>query len=209
MWFSLNLITFARENCTNMSSIKQLIEDSGGVLTVSELAPPQYRSLRKAVAQGGIVKVKQGVYAEPTALFSSMIDVERIVPRGIVCLYSAWHFYGLSMVVPPAFCIAIGSNRKVVIPDTLPVKLYYWKDDNLRFGVTQLQISGYQVQITDMERSVCDAVKYRNKVGVDTCAEVLRNYLKRADKNLTRLNDYAKRLRVVHTLNNYLEIALG
>ena len=113
------------------------------------------------------------------------------------------------MVVPPAFCIAIGSNRKVVIPDTLPVKLYYWKDDNLRFGVTQLQISGYQVQITDMERSVCDAVKYRNKVGVDTCAEVLRNYLKRADKNLTRLNDYAKRLRVVHTLNNYLEIALG
>lgn len=39
-------------------------------------------------------------------------------------------------------------------------------------------ISGYKVHITDMERSVCDAVKYRNKIGLDVCAEVIRTYLK-------------------------------
>lgn len=40
------------------------------------------------------------------------------------------------------------------------------------------EISGYHVRITDMERSVCDAVKYRNKLGLDICAEVIRTYLK-------------------------------
>ncbi len=32
-----------------------------------------------------------------------------------------------------------------------------------------------------MERSVCDAVKYRNKIGLDVCAEVIRTYLKKAE----------------------------
>lgn len=48
-------------------------------------------------------------------------------------------------------------------------------------------ISGYKVHITDMERSVCDAVKYRNKIGLDVCAEVIRTYLKKPNRNLARL----------------------
>ena len=69
-------------------------------------------------------------------------------------------------------------------------------------------ISGNHVRITDMERSVCDAVKYRNKLGLDICAEVIRSYLRKPNRNLTRLQDFAKRLRVFNTLKNYLEIAI-
>jgi hypothetical protein len=70
------------------------------------------------------------------------------------------------------------------------------------------EISGYHVRVTDMERSVCDAVKYRNKLGLDVCTEVIRSYLRKPNRNLTRLQDYAKRLRVFNTLKNYLEIAI-
>ncbi|MDY5229369.1 MAG: hypothetical protein SPH37_10165, partial [Sodaliphilus sp.] len=62
--------------------------------------------------------------------------------------------------------------------------------------------------ITDLERSVCDAVKYRNKIGLDTTAEIIRNYLKKDKRNLSRLSEYAKRLRVANTLKNYLMIAI-
>ena len=34
--------------------------------------------------------VLQGIYAVPEALLNTMIDVERIVPKGVVCLYNAW-----------------------------------------------------------------------------------------------------------------------
>lgn len=30
-----------------------------------------------------------------------MIDVESIVPGGVVCLYNAWAHYGLTTVSPP------------------------------------------------------------------------------------------------------------
>ena len=39
-------------------------------------------------------------------------------------------------------------------------------------------------------------------------AEVVRNYLKKENRNLSLLSDYAKRLRVFNTLKQYLEIAM-
>ena len=117
-------------------------------------------------------------------------------------------YYQLSTTVPPAFCIAIDAKRKVRMPETLPITLYYWKAENLTFGIVQQEISGFNVRITDLERSVCDAVKYRNKIGLDICAEIIRSYVRRKDRNLSRLMDYAKRLRLEKVLNNYLEIAI-
>ena len=35
-----------------------------------------------------------------------------------------------------------------------------------------------------------------------------KGYLKKPNRNLARLQDYAKRLRVFNTLKNYLEIAI-
>ena len=62
--------------------------------------------------------------------------------------------------------------------------------------------------MTDLERSVCDAVKYRNKVGLDVCAEVIRSYARMKERNLSRLSEYAQKLRLTKVMNNYLEIAI-
>lgn len=66
-------------------------------------------------------------------------------------------------------------------------------------------MQGYDVPIFDMERSVCDAIKYRNKIGIDVMAEILQTYPKHPDKNISRLMDYASKLRIRNTLNQYLE----
>ena len=123
-------------------------------------------------------------------------------------MHVSWMHHQLSTQVPPAFCIAIGSKRRIKVPTAVPVNLYYWKPENLEFGIERKTISGHEVLITDIERSVCDAVKYRNKIGLDLCAEVIRSYLSRPNRNLSRLTDYARRLRVANVLNNYLEISL-
>lgn len=192
-----------------MNNIICKVAALGGIISTTDISHlSEYKRLLRAKERGDLIKLRHGIYAVPDALLNTMIDVERIVPNGIVCLYNAWAYYQLSTTVPPAFCIAIANKRKVVIPDTLPIELYYWKKENLEFGIMDAEISGYNVRITDMERSVCDAVKYRNKLGLDICAEVIRSYLKKPNRNLTRLQDYAKRLRVFNTLKNFLEIAM-
>lgn len=181
-----------------------------GYIRASELSDrKKYRRVLKAVSAGELVKVRHGVYAPPEELLSNMVDVESIVPGGVVCLYNAWTYYGLTTVSPPEFCIAISAKRKVSLQTPFPIKLFYWKDDNLKFGIIEVKVSNYKVHMTDLERSVCDAVKYRNKIGSALCSEIIRNYTKRKDRNLSRLSEYAKKLRVEKTIKEYMTIALG
>ena len=94
------------------------------------------------------------------------------------------------------------------LPDYPPIDLYYWKKENLEFGIIPKNISGYDVRITDTERTVCDAVKYRNKIGLDVCGEVIDSYLKIVDRNISLLHEYAQKLRVKNILTTYLETRL-
>lgn len=167
-----------------------------------------YYRARRAMALGDVVKVRHGVYADPYSLLSNMIDVEAVVPRGVVCMYSAWSYYGLTTTVSPAICVAIKASRKIVLPDIIPFEIYYWKEEYLSIGVGECEYSGHKVLITDMARSVCDALRYRNKIGIDLCTEILASYLKRSDRNLTILSEYARKLRVSRVLSNYLDIYL-
>ena len=191
------------------SIIIETLQKQGGFLTTGEVkGRGEYEQLRRATEDGTLLRIRKGIYVEASALANNMIDVERIVPHGVLCLYSAFAYYGLSTQVPSATCIAIEAKRKVRLPEYPLVELYYWKKENLEFGVTQKNISGYTVLITDMERTVCDAVKYRNKIGLDVCGEVIDSYLKKDSRNISMLHEYAEKLRVNNILTTYLETRL-
>lgn len=187
----------------------ETIQPYSGFITTGDMqSRVEYERLRSAVKHGALVRLRNGIYADVSALANNVIDVERLVPRGVLCLYSAFYYYGLSTQVPAAICVAIEAKRKVRLPEYPLINLYYWKKENLEFGIVQREISGYTLRITDLERTVCDAVKYRNKIGHDVCGEVIDSYLKSKHRNISLLHEYARRLRVHKTLTTYLETRL-
>lgn len=199
----------ANKNNMDRITVINTLQQQGGFITTGEVkSRGEYEQLRRATEDGTLMRLRNGVYAEMSALANNMIDVERIVPHGVLCLYSAFAQYGLSTQVPSATCIAIEAKRKVRLPDYPPIDLYYWKKENLEFGIIKKSISGYDVLITDMERTVCDAVKYRNKIGLDVCGEVIDNYLQKENRNISQLHEYAQKLRVKNILTTYLETRL-
>lgn len=185
------------------------LQERGGFITRNEIKRRgEYEQLRRATKEGMVIRIRKGIYVDVFSLANNMIDVERVVPRGVLCLYSAFAYYGLSTQVPSAICIAIDAKRKVRLPEYPIIELYYWKKENMEFGIVQKTISGYTIFITDMERTVCDAVKYRNKIGLDVCGEVIDSYLKMENRNISRLHEYAQKLRVKNILTKYLETRL-
>ena len=199
----------ANKNNMNRNTVIDTLKQRGGFITTGEVkSRGEYEQLRHAAEEGNLVRIRKGVYAETSALANNMIDVERIVPRGVLCLYSAFSHHGLSTQVPSSTCIAIDARRKVRLPDYPIIDLYYWKKEYLEFGIMQKEISGYDVLITDLERTVCDAVKYRNKIGLDVCGEVIDSYLKKDNRNISLLHEYAQILRVKNILTTYLETRL-
>ena len=166
-----------------------------------------YKMLEKA-RQGDLVQVRRGVYATSEQLSGNMIDVDTIIPGGILCLWSAWSLHGLTTSMPQAFHVAVNRNKKVTVPSFPQMEVHYCTDKVLHICVSQEEIDGLKVLVYDVERSVCDAVKFRNKVGMDVCSEIVNNYLERSDRNISRLMDYARTLRVSAILEKYLEIKL-
>lgn len=187
-----------------MSIVDKLKEK--GYVSTKELSDWQEQQLQEAVRKGEAIRLKNGIYADIDALANTMVDIRVIVPRGILCLWSAWSVYRLTTQIPNAYYVAIGRARKIVLPDYPEFQLVYQSDNLLSIGATRKTVQGYDIPIFDIERSVCDAIKYRNKVGIDVMAEILQNYLRRPDRNISRLMDYASKLRIRKTLNQYLEV---
>ena len=188
----------------DMNIIDKLKEK--GYVSTKELSDWQEQQLQEAVRKGEAIRLKNGIYADIDALANTMVDIRVIVPRGILCLWSAWSVYRLTTQIPNAYYVAIGRARKIVLPDYPEFQLVYQSDNLLSIGATRKTVQGYDIPIFDIERSVCDAIKYRNKVGIDVMAEILQNYLRRPDRNISRLMDYASKLRIRKTLNQYLEV---
>jgi len=49
------------------------------------------------------------------------------------------------------------------LPEFPPIQLHYWLEKYVLLGKTIQEIEGLNVPITDLEKSVCDAVKIQNK----------------------------------------------
>lgn len=167
-----------------------------------------YREILREAKEGEIIKVRNGVYATFDALANGMIDIDAIVPNGILCLYSAWHHYGMTTQIPDAYYVAIERKRKVRLPEAVDITLIYQKQDLLDIGRTMAIIDGIEVTIYNRERCLCDAIKYRNKIGIDVMAEILNSYLSYPQRNLNILQQYAKELRVYKVLSNYLDVKI-
>lgn len=178
-------------------SVTEYISLNGGYISSAEAKEKSiYNQLLYGVEKGTVIRVRRGIYALNEGLAKPMVDVERLVPGGVLCMYSAWSYYALTTQIPLSYCIAIERSRKVVLPDYPPIELFYLSSKVYELGVTEAVIEGFTVKIYDLEKSVCDAIKYRNRIGIDVSSEILRNYLSRKDCDITKLYSYANAMRI-------------
>jgi len=168
--------------------------------------------IRKLEEEGKIVRIKQGLYRhanyEPEQ-FNEWIEISKIIPNGVVCLLSAMSYYELTTYNPWEYQVAIFRYaKKPSLPEYPPIKVMYFSDNRFHLGVDEVVMDGNRIQIYDREKTICDMIFYREKVGIDLMKEGLRNYLKQPGKNITKLMKYAQALRVKTILQKYLEVLL-
>lgn len=183
------------------------MSDDRGFIKSSELSQAEYRTLHSAVNTSDAVKLKNGLYILTDNICNLQYDIDKVIPGGILCMWTAWDYYGLTDAYPPAVCVAVDNHRQVNIVKEPFIKLYYRSGIALNLGVTELEENGKKFRIYDREKCICDAVKYRNKIGLDTTAGILRTYLQdnTIKPDFKKLFDYARQLKV----EKYLKIILN
>ena len=192
-----------------LNILKQFYQNGGYFHSSDINTRSEKYQLQLAMQKGIISRVKRGLYRlNNISSAYQELEVANIVPPGIFCMFTAWAHYDLTTHISSEYHIAVPKSFRIRIPEYPPVKLYFWVYSTFELGLSQVIINESQVKMYDLERSVCDAVKFRNKIGPDMLGEILRNYIKRSDKDIDKLLKYSSDLRISKILNQLLQVLL-
>lgn len=165
--------------------------------------------LYKLCKAGKIHRIVKGQYILPDDLQDEMLSISKRSAKIIFSHETALFLHGISDRTPFVHTVTAPSGH---IPSPViktECKVYYIKEDRFDLGRTMLQTpAGNLVPTYDLERTICDVIRSRNKIGQETFLAALKGYAASPKKDLNKLNDYAKQLRVAKVLRQYLEVLL-
>ena len=189
------------------------ISENKKFITTAELKSMgySYYKIGKLVDEGALSRINRSTYenlnykGDENDFFSA----EAFVPHGVICLMSAARYYELTNFIPDVVDVAIERKKKVhTMPKWPEIRIYYFDSSRMDTGVTEICDGDNCFHIFDIEKTVVDIIYYRNKVGIEETSEVLKNYLRRRDRQINRLFAYAKRLRCEKVVRTYLEVLI-
>ena len=157
--------------------------------------------------RGILLKIKNGLYwyvEAPLISNQGFVDVSLSIPDGVICLLSALSFYELTAFNPTFISVALPRGTwkpKIEYP---PVEFYYFSAEQFAAGIEQVSIENFNIRIYSPEKTICDCFRYRNKIGLDIAQEGLIEYLKKKERSLEKLLQYAEICRVKSLLQSWL-----
>lgn len=188
-----------------------IIDENKKFITIDELKNMgySYYKIGKLEKDGILSRINRSTYENLTYKGdeNDFFSAEAYVPNGVICLMSAARYYGLTNFLPDAVDVAIERKKKVnTLPEWPEIKIFYFDSSRMTLGVTKICEGANCFHIFDVEKTVVDIIYYRNKIGIEETSEVLKNYLKRKDRQIDKLYAYAKLLRCEKVVRTYLEV---
>lgn len=180
----------------------------GGYAKAETLRAEGVRSsqLAELVESGVLVRIKRGLYAlAQSSGRSELVDVQKAVPSGVFCLGTALSLHGIGTWEPPEIQLAIRRDSRFALPEAPPIRLFSFSGTRFELGIAEQSSPAGSVRVYDREKTICDVVRFRNSLGLDIAMEALREYLKGRGRDIPRLLEYAKLLRMEGSIRGYLE----
>lgn len=194
------------------NKIKDIFEKNNKYARTQDILDANIHSshLYKLVDRGEVTRLKRGLYRWNDVEYDTdreMVEVQRIVPDGVFSLLSALSYYELTTYNPWEYYLAIHRDHfKPSLPDYPPISIYYFADKQYYTGITEISIKGEKVKIYDQEKTICDCIRFRKKIGVDVMKEALQKYLKQDYRDIDKLLNYAEITGVKTLMNKYLQV---
>jgi len=173
---------------------------------VSSGIPSVY--LTRMVDRGELIRLTRGLYALPDYEFNekqSQIEVQKLVPNGVMCLLTALTFHELTTQIP--FQVWLAVERKDSIPKSSPTKLRVFRMSGEAFteGIETHDVDGVELRVYSPAKTVADCFKYRNKIGQDVALEALRDTWRNKKATMDELWHFAKVCRMSNVMRPYME----
>lgn len=165
--------------------------------------------LAELVRRGDLVMVGAGIYARADRIASAedaLAEVAIRYPKAVFCLLTAMRLHGLTTQAPHQVWVAVDVKARAPVMSYPSLRVVRMSGAALKEGVTQISPDGVvQIPVTSVAKTVVDAFKYRNKIGLDVALEALREAWASRRVTMDELWHFAQLCRVANVMRPYLE----
>ena len=190
----------------NIEILKKFIEKNNGILLSSDVRNlnihKQY--IKLLCDENYIERKEKGVYVKKGKNVNDFFLLQQRYKTGIFSHNTALYFYNLTDRTPLKYDLTFQNNIRV--KDEI-VSSHYTKADYFEIGQTELKLQdGTTIKIYDLERTIIDILRDRNKIDLQIFNTAINGYMKRKDKNLVKLSKYAKIFKQENLLRKYMAV---
>ena len=197
----------------DIEKIHSAIIDAGGVARTADFNRAGYPNymVSDLCKQGIIERVRNGYYSLPKQDEREEETIARLFPDCVVCLDSALFHYGYSDRTPLEWHLAVTRNatRSRFKNDYPPIRSYMVSDKLFALGAVGEDWNGVTLLTYDRERTICDCFKHRAQMDSEIFAKAVNAYAADEKRNLGKLSQYAKKMRVYAKVTDLMEVLLN
>jgi predicted transcriptional regulator of viral defense system len=191
--------------------LKMLIEKSDGYITTKEAESHgihrEYLSL--FVKEDSLIRVSPGVYLKPGIWEDFLFEYQKKKKRMIYSHDTALFLHGLSDRDPIKYAVTVPTGYNTSQINKARIDAYTIKKDLFDLGISTLKTTyGNEIIVYDIERTICDILRSRNRLDNQIVIDALKRYVNTRQKDLNKLMQYAKALGIQSVVKRYMDILL-
>jgi predicted transcriptional regulator of viral defense system len=164
--------------------------------------------LKRLCDRGLLEQAGRGIYRladAPVTELSSLAEVSKRVPHGVICLLSALQTHGLTTEAPHAVWVLIDGHARMPKLASPKLEVVRASGTAREHGVETRVIEGVRVQLTTPAKTVADCFRFRRHVGLEVALAALKDYLRKRPGSIDALVEAARADRIYAFMRPYLE----
>ena len=161
------------------------------------------------VKEKNLQQVAHGIYVSEDAWVDAMFLLHLRCNQAVFSHESALFFHDLTDREPSKYSVTVRRGYSPTRLKAEGLSVYTMKPELFDVGLSSGQTPfGHTVPVYDMERTICDLLRSRSRIEIQTFQGALKAYARRKDKNLRALMQFAGMFKVEKILRQYLEVLL-
>ena len=163
--------------------------------------------LSKLIKENKIERVSRGIYMLKDTLKDDLVILQKKSQNAIYSNTTALYLHGYSNRIPIKYDVTVNSGYNGSLQKDKNVKLFYTKKELINLGVIDYKLdNGNIIKIYDLERTICDIIKNKNKIDRELYNKAIRNYFYNKGKKLLKLYEYAKKMNIYNKVRKEFAI---
>ena len=159
--------------------------------------------------QRGIEQAAHGIYVSPDAWTDGMYMLHLRCSQAVFSHESALFFHALTDRGPSPYSVTVKTGYNPASLTADGIKVYTIKKELHDVGLITMDTPfGNAVPVDDAERTICDLIRSRSSIEMQTFQDAIKQYARSREKDLRKLMRNAKLFHVEKILRQYLEVLL-